>query len=214
LFKRVLKKVLIYLFIDLLLIYAILVFRFFDELKSAEQAISKGNMKEGILFLKKSGEIYLPLNPCWERPINRLWQIGSKAELKNDTNLAFLAYRTIREVIIESRTFFIPKKEILDIVNVKISKLMAQEYGAGSMKEKSREEVELIHAKILYEIKDPFFFWSLVSISGFILWIGSVFFFLYSGLDETLKIVRKKFVVTLSCFFLGIILWILGMLLS
>lgn len=180
----------------------------------AGEALKNPRTGDALLLLRKSAMWYAPFNPHVKNAHERLWQIGRKAELAGDQDLALEAYRAIRSSILAARSFYTPEVSTLDRVNERISVLMSRKSHPPAFKGKSEEELHRLHYGLLSDIPQPDPKWSIVLIAGFFIWTGSIVYFIFSGLSSSLKIIRTPFLSSLLVFFVGMVLWITGMLMA
>ncbi|MFH1434534.1 MAG: hypothetical protein ABIJ56_02340 [Pseudomonadota bacterium] len=181
---------------------------------AAQEAISRSRMPDAVYYLKTCVSWQAPFNPYVDKAYDRLWQIARKAELGNDRGLALESYRAIRSSILASRSFSTPHPAALKDANERISILMAQGPHPKALLDKSKDELRRMHYSALQGDTQPDPAWSLVLIAGLLVWVGSVMYFIFSGLDAALKIRRTPLVRSAAFFVLGMAMWVGGMLMA
>jgi hypothetical protein len=136
------------------------------------------NYREGMVHLENQASIraityfdrsihwYTPLNPWVRKSAERLWEIGEQAEQIEDTRLALIAYRTIRQGFYAARSVYQPGKDWIRRAEDRIDLLLREEAG---------RPVQPLESQLA---KDPDVFWSLMVLLGLFGWVGSVFAFI------------------------------------
>lgn len=179
-----------------------------------ERLLGEYRLEDAVYAHREAAMWYAPLNPFVGKAHERLWQVGRKAELAGDDQLALQAYRAVRSSIMATRSFFTPGAETLRAANERISRLMARAPHSPAFAGRSKEELRKMHYLLLEENDQPDPFWSLLLIAGFFLWIGAVLYFIFRGLDRSLRPVRDHALRGAWMFLVGMAMWIAGMFLA
>ncbi len=174
------------------------------------EAIRQGHIEDAIILLRSSAMAFLPFNPFVDRAYDTLWQIGRKAEIAGDSELALAAYRAIRSSILASRNVSIPHSGWLEQIDMRIATLMARASPAGAEEDRQRR----VHMSFLSARWQPSPFWSVVLALGFFLWIGSFIYFIFFGLNTSLTVSRRPAIFGLVGLCAGFMLWLAGMILA
>ncbi len=183
-------------------------------LAAAEESLAAGRTDDALFLFRRAARAYTPLNPWNEAAMDRLWQLGRKAELAGDTDRALEAYRAIRAAILGARSFYTPHEERLAEVDDRIARLMARLPPAPVDRDLTEAERMRRHAELLAWNPQPDPMWSVLLLVGFLSWLGACAGFILVGLDRDLVVQRRPAVVCVGVFVAGMALWIAGMLLA
>lgn len=207
-------KALVILLLLLAVVYARVVFESQKNFFEAEEKLTQNKRHGAVYHYQAAAAWYCPFNPYVKKSHDRLWQIGRKAELAGDGDLALEAYRAIRSSILGSRSFYTPEAETLREANERISILMAVKVHAPAFKNMGRDELRRIHYGKLVDSTQPGPLWVMVLLFGFLLWTGAVVYFIFSGLGPGLKVLRGPLLRSGVVFALGMGLWITAMVMA
>jgi len=207
-------KALVVLLLLLAVVYARVVYESQRNFFEAEEKLTQSKRHGAVYHFQAAAAWYSPFNPYVKKSHDRLWQIGRKAELAGDGDLALEAYRAIRSSILGSRSFFTPEAETLRAANERISVLMAAKAHAPAFKSMGLDELRRIHYGKLADSKQPGPLWVMVLLLGFMLWTGAVAYFIFSGLGPGLKVLRGHLIRSGVVFALGMGLWITAMVMA
>jgi len=179
-----------------------------------EAALRNADAGGAVAHFETSASWAAPFNPLTGKAHERLWQIGRKAELDGDMDLALAAYRALRSSIMAARSFIVPDEQRLAEVNRRISALMALSPSTQGFKDKSLDGLRRLHIEALAVPARPGPAWLIVLLSGFFLWTGAVAYFLLAGLGPALTIARSPCLRSLVAFLAGLALWIAGLVMA
>lgn len=131
-----------------------------------------------IAHLGRAARLYAPGNPYSRRAVDKLAQIG-----RDDPERALAAWRELRSALLATRSFYTPRRALLDEANARIAELMADaELAAGS--QPSREKARAWHAARLAQDEAPSVAWTLVALLGLVAWVGCALGLLLRGVGE------------------------------
>lgn len=198
----------------LAVVYARVVFESQRNFFEGEERLAQSKKHGAVHHFQTAAAWYCPFNPYVKKSHERLWQIGRKAELGGDRDLALEAYRAVRSSIMGSRSFFTPEAETLRAANERISVLMAARTHAPAFKGMGQDELRRLHYGKLAESVQPQPLWVLALFLGFLLWTGAVVYFVFSGLGPGLRVLRGPLLRTGFVFALGMGLWITAMVMA
>jgi hypothetical protein len=179
-----------------------------------EEALRNADVGGAVAHFETGASWEAPFNPMTGKARERLWQIGRKAELDGDMDLALAAYRALRSSIMAARSFMVPDGQRLAEVDRRISALMARSPSTQGFKGKSLDGLRRLHIEALAVPARPASAWLIVLLSGFVLWTGAVAYFLLAGLGPALTIARPPCLRSLAAFLAGLALWIAGMVMA
>lgn len=162
-----------------------------------------------ITFFDRSIHWYTPFNPFVQKSAEQLWTIGEQAEKEGDTQLALIAFRTIRNGFYAASHFVIPGRAWIQKSERKIDVLMGVE-GRGTSEDSASLKEELLQEQ---NVASPSVPWTIVLEFGFLGWVGSVIGFIVFRLRHKKDGVYPAstsllWFILFVCFF-G--LWVVGM---
>jgi hypothetical protein len=207
-------KALVVLLLLLAVVYARVVLESQKNFFEAESKLRQNRKHGAVYHFQAAAAWTCPFNPYEKKSHDRLWQIGRKAELTGDMDLALEAYRAIRTSIMGSRSFYTPGVEVLRAADERISVLMAARPHAPAFKQTGEDELQRLHYGKLADSTQPDPLWVMILIVGILLWTGAVGDFVFSGLGPGLKVLRGPLLRTGVVFALGMGLWITAMVMA
>jgi hypothetical protein len=158
-----------------------------------EAFLKGGHTIRAVTFFDRSIHWYTPLNPYVEKSAEQLWEIGEGAQREGDKRLALIAFETIRSGFYGASHLVTPGKEWIQKVDAKLHEL-----GAAPK-----------------NIMDPHpdVFWSVVVVTSFLAWVGSVFAFIVFvlGRKKTARTLVNRPVLWVGLASIFFFLWIVGM---
>lgn len=175
------------------------------EWKAAESA--QGD--ERVAHLGRAARLYAPGNPYSRRALDALAEMGREQTgdgRRSPYELA--AWREVRSAILATRSFYTPRRELLDEANARIAALMAQaeEPSRGSINDRTAW-----HAARLAQDDAPSVAWSIVALVGLAAWIGSAAAFFLRAVDERDKLRPRPAIAWALGVALGLALFFLGL---
>ncbi len=156
-----------------------------NEYELAEKALSQGNVEEAITHFNRALHWYSPGSTSVRNSVERLWEIGNKAEHAQNDATALNAYRMLRSGLYSARSFYTPYTDWIDKCDYRIATIIAQQPSRRSPSGNSYP-VPLKKA-VLESLKartEPDYFWSIICEVGFIGWIACTIgftFFVFTG---------------------------------
>jgi len=158
---------------------------------------------EQVAHLGRAARLYAPGNPYSRRALDelaRLGRAGGAGELA--------AWREARSAILATRSFYTPRRELLDEANARIAALMA---AAEDPARGSADERRAWHAARLAQDDAPSVGWSLIALLGLGAWIGSAVGFFLRAVDERDKLRPRAAVSWALGVGVGLVLFFLGL---
>ncbi len=182
------------------------------EFNRGEEAFSKQDLSEAITHFERSIHWYTPFNRYVAGSAERLWEIGKIAEKQNDTQLALLAYRSLRSSFYAVRSFYTPYKEWINKCDEKISTLVAsQETPFESVKKKSFDQRKTEALKILKTDNAPHVGWSIFLEIGFVGWVTCTIIFIFKVFTGEKGFEGRKAMFWGPFIILFYAMWLIGM---
>jgi hypothetical protein len=158
---------------------------------------------EQLAHLGRAARLYAPGNPYSRRALDELARLGRAGGAEE-----LAAWREARSAILATRSFYTPRRELLDEANARIAILMAQ---ADDPKRGSVEDRRAWHAARLAQDDAPSVAWSIVALLGLAAWIGSAVGFFLRAVDERDKLRPRAAVSWALGVGLGLVLFFLGL---
>ncbi|HWE30560.1 MAG TPA: hypothetical protein VHB97_21280 [Polyangia bacterium] len=142
------------------------------------RAAAAASGDDELAHLGRAARLYAPGNPYSRRAVDKLAAIG-----RADPTRALAAWRELRSALLATRSFYTPRRALLDEANAHIAELMADaEIAAGS--QRVREKARAWHAARLAQDESPSVGWTLVALVGLFAWIGCALGLLLRGIGE------------------------------
>jgi hypothetical protein len=153
------------------------------ELQAATAAEGGGDIDGAIVHYRRAARWYAPGSPYHRRALERLGQIGTRAEAQGELELALSAYRSVRGACLATRSFYVPEAARLHAANARIAALMAELPPPGMDAGKSKLQLTAEHLALLEVIPGPNLFWTVVLLLGFFAWVSAAFVFSVRAID-------------------------------
>lgn len=181
------------------------------ELREAERLLAADDRDGAIVHLRRAARWYAPLSPYHVRALERLRELGRRAEQAGETERALSAYRALRGAILATRSTYVPERPQLEAANRRIAALMAKQERPGMDAGKSDQQLYQEHLALLTPIPGPNVFWSCVLLLGFVCWTSAAFALSIRGLDNEERWVPRELKRWGSLIGVGFSLFILGL---
>ncbi|MBI4619766.1 MAG: hypothetical protein HY739_06355 [Desulfobacterales bacterium] len=182
------------------------------EYEKGEESFVKGETEAAIAHYQRSIQWYTPFNKYVSRSVERLWEIGNKAEKGGEDNLALKAYQELRSSLYSVRSFYTPYPEWIERCNDKISSLVAKkEPYSKAERGKTFVQRKAESLKILKKDYAPNVFWSILLEIGFIGWIGCTIGFIFRVFTGEKGFDSRRALLWGGLIIIFYALWIVGM---
>ena len=182
------------------------------EYEKGEKSFGKGDMEASIVYYQRSIQWYTTFNKYVSGSVERLWEIGNKAEKKGEDNLALKAYQDLRSSLYSVRSFYTPYSEWIERCNDKISSLVAKkEPYSKAQRGKTFGQRKTESLKILKKDYAPNVFWSILLEIGFIGWIGCAIGFIFRVFTGEKGFDGRRALLWGGLIIIFYALWIVGM---
>ena len=176
-----------------------------------EAYLNENQYIKAITFFDRSIHWYTPFNPYVRQSAERLWEIGLKAEQKGYIRISLIAVRAIRRGFYAARSFYGPGKDWIRKCDVKINDLMRIEQD----KSETRGSPNSLDkpTPMNQEATSPASLWSIVVVSAFLGWIGSVIGFIMFACkgDRKVRLLAYPGLAWASLALIFFALWLVGM---
>jgi len=182
------------------------------ELSRAQAAAVEGRRSVAIEHYERAIHWYLPGSPVTEEALRMLWTIGRAAEEVGDREGALEAYQAVRSGLLAVRSFYTPFADWLARANDRIAALQVQDPDASwPDPQLSDEQRKLVAMNALLRDDAPDVFWSLVTVFGMLVWIGSAIGFIFGAFEPSGRFVPHAGLRWALGIVAGYASWVVGM---
>ncbi|MBI2877405.1 MAG: hypothetical protein HYY20_11030 [Candidatus Tectomicrobia bacterium] len=186
-----------------------------SEYRQAVEASQRQEVKAAITHYQRSIQWYAPGNGYVAHSAQGLWEIGRRAEGRDDRELALEAYRALRSGILSTRSLYTPHAGWVERCNERIAALEAARKPVYSIDQgKSLAQRKAERLQLLRKTHAPNPFWSFVLEVGFLGWIGGAVGFIFQAITEEGALHRRKALAWGGLVAVCYALWVVGMTLA
>ncbi len=179
-------------------------------LAEASAALAAQDVDLAVVRLRCAARWYAPFNLYATRALERLEELGARADALDDRERALSTYRSIHAAIQSTRSLYTPHGAILARADARIATLMAEEAPAPIDAQLTVAQRKALYLSLL-QPKDPSLFGVLLALGGFVTWVGSAVVFLSWGVDAEGRVLRGTARRTVLFLLLGWIAFALGL---
>jgi hypothetical protein len=187
------------------------------ELGTARERQTAGDPRGAMLHYFRSLNWYSPLGAS-QTAADELWALGNALEDRGETELAYLAYVRLRSALNASRSFYMPRRDLVDQSSRRIASYLAHEMPDAAKTPEGLATNEEFFYRLYTENPRMNEGWYLAAVGGFLLWTlgGGLAIFRFFKADRTLPAARRLYAarVPAVCFLVGYALWLAGMMMA
>lgn len=185
------------------------------ETTRGDQAFQRQAYQEAITHYERAIKWYTPFSRSVKHAVERLWEIGSTAEQRNDLTIALAAYRSLRSGLYAVQSFHLPYPQRIVEAEAKIALLMAKvAHPEGHQFEpQAFEQDHNRYTAMLQRKSVPDQGGAILTEIGFLGWIGATIGLIWYALGENGKWIWKRCLLWGSTIAIFFTVWIIGMLL-
>lgn len=180
------------------------------ELAAGEQAVARGDVREGVLRLRRAAHWYLPGGGPSARAHERLEAVALQAESQGRVEHAMMAWRAVRSSALATRWLWIPERDRLERANRHLAALMAELPPPPEDQGKDRGHLRDEHYALLAEDRAPEPAWVVVLGTGFALWLSAALWAARRGWDALDRPRPRALAVAGAVALFGVCLFLLG----
>ena len=171
------------------------------------RAAMRASGDDEIAHLGRAARLYAPGNPYSRRALDKLAGIGRSEPL--DSVRALAAWREARSAILATRSFYTPRRALLDEADAHIAALMADaEHPADA---EARAKAERWHLLRLADHPAPALSWTLLALFGLLAWIGCAVGFFLRGIGPDDRLRNRAAVIWALGIAAGLTLFFIGL---
>jgi hypothetical protein len=174
------------------------------EFLAANAAAGQGGADDELAHLGRAARLYAPGNPYSRRALDRLAEIG-----RHDPEHALAAWREARGAILATRSFYTPRRALLDEADAHLAQLMAD--AEHPLTADARARAERWHAARLADVSAPSLSWTLVALFGLGQWIGCAAGLFLRGIGDDDRLRRGPALAWGAGLALGLALFFIGL---
>ncbi len=110
----------------LFLVYLRVLIGQYKEYKKAEDAYSKLNFKDAVVYYETAILFYTPISPYIDKSIERMFEIALKYEQNQQYEYALDVYENLRSSLYATKSFYQPYSHVISTCDKKISELLGK----------------------------------------------------------------------------------------
>lgn len=172
-------------------------------LEEARQARDSGRIEDAIWLYSKASRWYVPVVGADGRARAELLGLCRELEQKGRDE-ALGCYRALRRAVLAIRWLIVPEKDVLDVANRAIARIVAKDPAARSVGLDERTHLSLLRRT---NAPDPWL--AALSVACFLGWLASLLLLGTRGLTKEGRVLRSPFVRYLS---MGLGFWLMWLL--
>ena len=175
--------------VALALVLARVLYSSHAEWASAEAALGRGETRAAIDHLGRAGRQYAPGSPFSSRAVDQLAAIARSAERTGDSSTALSAWRELRSSLLATRSWFTPRRALLDEADRRLAELTAQ---ADTRHGEATTTALIVENARLLALDDaPSLAATVAALAGLGAWIACAIGFILRGLDDEQRLRRR-----------------------
>jgi tetratricopeptide (TPR) repeat protein len=121
--KQILKIVVLVLII-IVMVYLKLFINQYREFNRGEEAYSKKNFKDAVVYYETSIQFYTPFSSNIKKAIQRMFEIASIYEQEGNYEYALDVYENLRSALYATKSFYQPYSDVINRCDKKITELL------------------------------------------------------------------------------------------
>jgi hypothetical protein len=195
----------------LVILYAKVAYNARQDFALGEDAYTHGEYKRAITHYERTIKWYTPLSTVVPRAVERLWQLGTEAEVRGDVSLALEAYQALRSSLYAVQSVYIPYQSWIPKSEERIAPLLAKtKVGAEPNADKLQQDTARFAMQLQRHV-GPHLGWSILVEIGFLGWVGATVGLIWYVVDEAGNFARRQGLLWGSLLAVCFALWLIGM---
>jgi hypothetical protein len=193
------------------IVYAKVAYNASQDFALGEDAYAHGEYKRAITHYARTIKWYIPLSMVVQRAVERLWQLGTEAEARNEISLALAAYQALRSSLYAVQSFYVPYQSWIPKSEARIAPLLAKaKAGEAHNEDKLAQDTARFTMQLQRHV-GPHLGWSILLEIGFLGWVGATVGLIWHVVDEEGNLVRRQGLLWGSLIAVFFALWLIGM---
>ena len=152
---------------------------------------------------------YVPFSPYVKKAERKILNIGRYFEKKKIFYKALFAYEVLRSSYFQVRSFYQPRKKLIEKLNYKIAKIKVEILKNENRLKNMKKEYER-QLKILQHNDFPSVIGSFIMCFSFLGWVGAIIFMILRGFEKE-NINKKIIILSFGCYLLFFSIWIVSL---
>jgi hypothetical protein len=181
-----------------------------SSLRAGQQAEAAGQRSAAIRQYLRAARMYVPGSPFVVRALDQLQGLAASAAGTGDLQGEREALEAVRSALLGARSLYTPHADRLERASARLAAIYAGAEvladGRGSLA--AREQW---HRQRLQVRPGPAVGATLAALLGLALWLGAVVVFIRRGVDRTLRLERRWALAAGIGFFVGFVLFVVGL---
>ncbi len=181
------------------------------EWRDAEAKLAAGDGTGAVDGFGRAARLYAPASPWVRRSLDRLQEIGERAEAAGQPQPALAAWNELRASVLATRSLYTPNRDRLARADEHIAALMARVESPAVDPGADEAARRRWHAARLAETSEPSVGWSLLALAGLFAWIAAAAAFLLRAVDENDRLRRGAALACALALVAGFAAFLLGL---
>jgi hypothetical protein len=204
-------RIVVLLVAFVVILYAKVAYNASQDFALGEDAYTHGEYKRAITHYERTIKWYTPLSTAVQRAVERLWQLGTEAEARDEISLALEAYQTLRSSLYAVQSFYIPYLSWIPKSEARIAPLLAKTKAGEEHNEDQLAQDTARFAMQLQRHVGPHLGWSILLEIGFLGWVGATVGLIWYVVDEAGNFAQRQGLLWGSLIAIFFALWLIGM---
>jgi len=182
-----------------------------QEFARGEEAYTYGAYNAAITHYERAIKWYTPGSTAIRHAVERLWQLGTEAETREDWPLALEAYQSLRSSLYAVQSFYIPYQSWIPKSEQHIAPLLAKiKAGPDQEEDKLAQDTARFAMQLQLHV-GPHLAWSILVEASFFGWVGATIGLIWYIVDKQGKFAPRQGLVWGSLLAICFTLWLIGM---
>jgi len=182
-----------------------------QEFARGEEAYTYGAYNAAITHYERTIKWYTPFSKTVQRAVERLWQLGTEAETREDWPLALEAYQSLRSSLYAVQSFYVPYQSWIPKSEEHIAPLLAKtKIGAEPRADKLVQDTTRFAMQLQRHV-GPHLGWSILVEIGFLGWVGATVSLIWYVVDQDGNFAQRQGLLWGSLLAVFFALWVVSM---
>jgi len=182
-----------------------------QEFARGEEAYTCGTYNAAIIHYERAIKWYTPFSKTVQMAVERLWQLGTEAETREDWPLALEAYQSLRSSLYAVQSFYVPYQSWIPKSEEHIAPLLAKtKIGAEPRADKLVQDTARFAMQLQRHV-GPHLGWSILVEIGFLGWVGATVSLIWYVVDQDGNFAQRQGLLWGSLLAVFFALWVVSM---